>query len=89
MQFLQASEASCADPLVTIFYIAPSSALAMTPMALFDVLRGNLDGVELTTTALVQVATVIIGAGFFSFALIYAEVRQVHHPRSETYVQDL
>lgn len=74
MQFLQAVDENCKDPMVVIYYISPSSALAMTPMALWDILREDLKGAHLTSAAIAEVAVVIVGAGLFSFMLIFAEV---------------
>lgn len=75
MQLLQAVEPNCADPMFVIYYIAPSSAIAMTPMALLDILDGNLRGEHLTAASITEVAVLILGAGLFSFMLIFAEVR--------------
>ncbi|CAM9284177.1 unnamed protein product [Ectocarpus sp. 12 AP-2014] len=75
LQLLQAIEPSCHDPLLVIYYIAPSSAIAMTPMALLDILDENLKGAAVTPGSIAQVAAVILGTGLFSFALIFAEVK--------------
>lgn len=75
MQLLQSVEPSCFDPMLVIYYIAPSSAIAMTPMAFVDILDEDLRGVHLTAASIVEVVAVILGAGLFSFMLIYAEVR--------------
>ncbi|CAN0416333.1 unnamed protein product [Pylaiella littoralis] len=75
LQLLQAVEPSCHDPLLVIYYIAPSSALAMTPMALLDILDENLKSSALTAGSIAQVAGLIVTTGLFSFALIFAEVK--------------
>lgn len=75
MQLLQAVEPSCADPMLVIYYIAPSSALFVTPMALWDILDEDLRGAHLTVASIAQVAALILGAGLFSFMLIFSEVR--------------
>lgn len=77
MQLLQAVEPSCADPMLVIYYISPSSALAMTPMALLDILDEDLRGADLTAMAIAEVAVVIICTGLFSFMLIFSEVRRM------------
>lgn len=78
LQLLQAVEPNCNDPLLVIYYIAPSSALAMTPMALLDILDEDLQGAAFTLGSIAQVAAVIVGTGLFSFALIFAEVGPMH-----------
>lgn len=77
LQLLQAVEPSCNDPLLVIFYIAPSSALAMTPMAFLDFLKKHPE-VAFTAGSIAEVAAVIVGTGLFSFALIFAEVGPMH-----------
>lgn len=66
--------------MAVIYHIAPSSAIAMTPMALLDLLRGLPEGLQLTTAAMLEVAGLILGTGLFSFMLIYAEVRMSMFP---------
>lgn len=75
MQFLQAVESSCTDPLLVIYYIAPTSALVMTPMALFDLLKEDVKSTDFTTTSTIEVVLLIVVTGMSSFALIFAEVR--------------
>lgn len=60
--------------MLVIYYIAPASALAMTPMALLDILGEDLKGAALTPWSIAQVAALILGTGVFSFGLIFAEV---------------
>lgn len=74
LQLLQSVEPSCNDPLLVIYYIAPSSALAMTPMALLDILDEDLKGSMLTPWSIAQVIMLIFGTACFSFGLIFAEV---------------
>lgn len=76
LQLLQAVEPSCNDPLLVIYYIAPASAIAMTPMALLDILDEDLSRSELTPWSIAQVVVLILVTGVFSFGLIFAEVRQ-------------
>lgn len=75
LQLLQAVEPSCNDPMLVIYYIAPASAIAMTPMALLDILDEDLSKSELTSSSIAQVVMLILGTGVFSFGLIFAEVR--------------
>lgn len=75
VQVLQAVEPSCSNPMVVIYHIAPPSAVVMVPMAVLEVIRkGDIASSRITTTAVVEVAVVIAGAGLFSFMLIFAEV---------------
>lgn len=74
LQLLQAVEPSCKDPFLVIYYISPSSALAMTPMALLDILDADLKDAALTAGSIAQVVGLIATTGVFSFALIFAEV---------------
>ncbi|CAM9303284.1 unnamed protein product [Hapterophycus canaliculatus] len=73
LQLLQAVEPSCKDPMLVIYYISPSSAIAMIPMALLDVV--HLKEVPITPWSILQVAALVVGTGLFSFALIFAEVK--------------
>lgn len=76
VQVLQAVEPSCSNPMVVIYHIAPPSAVVMVPMAVLEVIRkGDIASSRITTTAVVEVAVVIAGAGLFSFMLIFAEVK--------------
>ncbi|CAM9094506.1 unnamed protein product [Ectocarpus fasciculatus] len=75
LQLLQAVESSCHDPLLVIYYIAPSSAIAMTPMALLDILDEDLKSAAVTPWSIAQVVAVVLGIGLFSFALIFVEVK--------------
>ena len=75
VQLLQQVEPACIDPLLVIFYISPSSAISMTPMALLDILDEDLRGAHLTPASIGQVVGLILVTGMFSFMLIFAEVR--------------
>lgn len=61
--------------MLVVYYIAPASAIAMTPMALLDILDEDLSKSELTPSSIAQVVLLILGTGVFSFGLIFAEVR--------------
>lgn len=80
VQLLQLVEPACVDPLLVIFYISPSSAISMTPMALLDILDEDLAGAHLTPASIGQVAGLILATGLFSFMLIFAEVREPETP---------
>lgn len=75
MQLLQSVESSCSDPLLVIYYIAPFSAVFMTPISLVDFFDKDLKSVELDANTLTKVLILIVVAGVCSFALIFAEVR--------------
>lgn len=76
VQVLQSLESHCSNPMMVIYYIAPPSAIVMTPAALLEViLKHNESGPAVTTVAIAEVAILILGAGLFSFMLIFAEVR--------------
>lgn len=75
LQLLQAVEPSCNDPALVIYYIAPASAIAMTPMSLLDIMDEDLSKSELTPNSIAQVVVLIVMTGIFSFGLIFAEVR--------------
>lgn len=46
----------------------------MTPMALIDILDEDLQGANLNAASITEVAVLILGAGLFSFLLIFSEV---------------
>lgn len=64
--------------MVVIYHIAPPSAIALTPVALLEVIfKGDVTSSQVTTATVAEVAVLIVGAGLFSFMLIFAEVRSV------------
>lgn len=74
MQLLQSVESSCTNPLLVIYYIAPFSAIFMTPISLVDIFDKDLKSVQLDANILTKVVILIVLAGVCSFALVFAEV---------------
>lgn len=75
VQLLQSVESSCSDPFLVIYYIAPFSALFITPISLLDIFGKDLESVELDANTLTKILILIALAGVCSFALVFAEVR--------------